>query len=293
MRILFAPILLAVAGAACSHAIPAGAIQDAQLGARVKTALVNDAQLGIHPIEVRAIGGVVRLTGHVESPSQIERAVSLTRSVPGVAGVISDLKIAVIEALPPPATDDQQGMFIEEEREPHLIAVGISVGRSMPSEGGLGNHVKIGPLVRLGTGSGLGPAIGFGWFHADWRAGAPGSPVMGRIRVRPMMGGLAYGFRGERKSLSVSLIGGLAFNSLSLPAVITERTIPLSIGNSFAVRPGVALWFDVSRRIAVTVGGSYLMTRPRVQLLEDGEIRTRSLRADALLINTGIVYKIF
>jgi hypothetical protein len=72
-----------------------------------------------------------------------------------------------------------------------------------------------------------------------------------------------------------------------------ERQIPLSIDNSLAVRPGASLWLDVDRRFAVNIGASYLVTRPRVRVLQDGEIRTRSLRVDAILINTGIVYKIF
>jgi hypothetical protein len=67
----------------------------------------------------------------------------------------------------------------------------------------------------------------------------------------------------------------------------------LSISSSFAVRPGISIWFDVDRRFAVNIAASYLMTRPRVRVLADGEIRTRSLRADALLINAGLVYKLF
>jgi hypothetical protein len=116
---------------------------------------------------------------------------------------------------------------------------------------------------------------------------------MAEIRIRPVLGGVAYGAQGDRRTISFSLVGGIAFNSLELPDVMAEPEIPLSISNSFAVRPGTSLWFDVDRRFAVNIAASYLMTRPRVRVLADGEIQTRSLRADALLINAGIVYKLF
>jgi hypothetical protein len=286
-------ILLVAAAAGCSSTISTAAVRDAQLGASVKTALVNDPQVGTIPIEVRATGGVVRLTGRVSSDAQRQQAISLARSVPGVAEVIPDLRIGPAEPAPPADAAEQDALFIEAEREPHLIAVGVSFGRSAPRESGLGARLRIGPLVRLGAGRGLGPALGFGWFRAPWRGSVPGAPAMGEIRIRPVLGGIAYGAQGDRTTVSFSLVGGIAFNRLELPDVIAEREIPLSISNSVAVRPGASLWLDVDRRVAVNIAASYLVTRPRVRVLERGEIRTRSLRADALLITTGLVYKLF
>lgn len=285
-------VFVSTAAAGCSSTISIAAVHDAQLGASVKTALVNDAELGTTPIEVRVTGGLVRLTGRVRSEAQRERAVSLTRSVPGVADVMADLRVGSAE-IAPPATVEQDALLVEEEPEPQLVAVGLSLGRSAPSEGGLGDSLRVGPLVRLGRGRGLGPAIGFGWFRSAWRATTPDARVMGRIRVRPVLGGIAYGVRGDRTAVSFSLLGGVAFNSLVLPDVIEDGEIPLSIAHSFAVRPGASMWLDIDRRFAVNIAASYLMTRPRVRLLESGEMRTRSIRADTTLINTGIVYKIF
>jgi hypothetical protein len=241
---------------------------------------------------VRVIGGVVRLTGRVSTDAQRQRAVSIARSVPGVSDVIADLRVGPAEPAPPPVTTEQEALLVEEEREPHLVAAGLSLGRSAPSESGLGDRLRIDPLVRFGTGSGLGPALGFGWFRAAWRASAPDAPL-GQVRIRPVLGGIAYGMQRHRQSVSFALLAGIAFNSLALPDVTAERDVLVSIGNSFAVRPGVSLWLDVDRRMAVNVAASYLMTRPRVRVLELGKIRTHQLRADAILINAGIVYKIF
>jgi hypothetical protein len=286
-------ILLAAFATGCSSTISPTFVRDAQLGASVKTALVNDPQVGTIPIEVRATGGVVRLSGRVNTDAQRQQAISLAKNVPGVTEVIPDLHIGAAEPAPPAAPPEQDALFIEEEREPRLLAVGLSFGRSAPRESGLGSRWRIGPLVRLGTGRGLGPALGFGWFRAPWRATVPGAPAMGEIRIRPVLGGIAYGAQGDRRTVSFSLVGGIAFNSLELPDVIAEPEIPLSISSSFAVRPGISMWFDVDRRFAVNIAASYLMTRPRVRVLAQGEVQTRSLRADALLINAGIVYKLF
>lgn len=283
-------LLAAPAATGCSTTIGAAGVQDAQLGAAVKTALVNHPQLGTIPIEVRVIGGVVHLTGRINSEAQRQQAISLVRSVPGVAEVVADLRIGPAEPASPAATTEQDALFIEEEREPHLVAVGLSFGGSAPHDSSLGSRVRIGPLVRLGGGHGVGPAVGFGWFRAPWRGSAPAA---GEIRIRPILGGIAYGIQRDRTMVSFSLVGGIAFNSLDLPDVIAEPETPLSISNSVAVRPGASLWFDVDRRIALNISASYLMTRPHMRVLEGGEIRTRSLRADALLISTGIVYKLF
>ncbi len=286
-------ILLAAVAAGCSSTINPAFVRDAQLGASVKTALVNDPQVGTIPIEVRAIGGVVRLTGRVTSDAQRQHAISLAKAVPGVTEVIPDLHIGAAEPSTPAAATEQDARFIEAERDPRLLAVGLSFGRSVPTEGQLGGRFRIGPVLRLGTGRGLGPALGFGWFRAPWRANVPGAPAMGEIRIRPVLGGVAYGAQGERGTVSFSLVGGIAFNSLELPDVIAEPEIPLSISSSFAVRPGISMWFDVDRRFAINVAANYLMTRPRVRVLAHGEIETRSLRADAVLINAGLVYKLF
>ena len=291
LRIVATVLLLVPAGTACARAIIPAGVEDAQIGARVKTALVNDPEIGTRPIEVRVVGGIVRLTGQVESQAHIERAVFLSRAVQGVAGVVSELRIGDVEAVPATTTDHQDA-FVREEREPGLLALGFSLRTSAPAEEALGRGLRIGPLVRFGSGEGFGPAIGFGWFQAAWNGQSPGSPLLAQIHVRPVMGGLSYGLRGERQSVSFSIVAGVAFNSLSLPAGVGGE-IPLTIGNSLAVRPGASLWFDLSRRIAFNLASGYVITRPRVRVLEEGQVRTRGLRADAFLINTGIVYKIF
>jgi len=101
MRARILLVLLVLAGAACASAPRAGvtsgagpaAIAEAELVARVKTALLNDAVVGVRRIDVQARTDEVRLTGRVASAAERDRAVQIARGTPGVRSVISDLEI--------------------------------------------------------------------------------------------------------------------------------------------------------------------------------------------------------
>ena len=60
---------------------------DSGITASVKAALLADAEMGVFEFKVETRKGRVGLTGFVESQSQIERAISVTRSVAGVRGI--------------------------------------------------------------------------------------------------------------------------------------------------------------------------------------------------------------
>src|SRR5512145_2481388 len=72
---------------ACSAVVDRAAIEDAQTAARVKTALVNDPELGASAIEVRVEHGIVQLAGRVRTQTEADRAAAVAQSVPGVQGV--------------------------------------------------------------------------------------------------------------------------------------------------------------------------------------------------------------
>ncbi|MDQ3069951.1 MAG: BON domain-containing protein [Acidobacteriota bacterium] len=66
---------------------------DVELVARVKTALLNDTQVGERRIDVHAANGAVTLSGRVASAAERDRAVELARAVTGVRGVTSRLDV--------------------------------------------------------------------------------------------------------------------------------------------------------------------------------------------------------
>ena len=67
-------------------------------------------------------------------------------------------------------------------RPPTIRAARLSLGSG-----------SFGPVLRLRTGPGFGPTIGFDWFSifVDMQAGDR-KVYVGEMRVRPVMGGIAY-----------------------------------------------------------------------------------------------------
>ncbi len=86
---LLVPMLLA----ACGKTI-GDTLTDATITTRVKTALLNDPDVGVMRIDVNTTAGVVTLSGDVRSKAEADRAVQLARSVQGVKDVKSELKVS-------------------------------------------------------------------------------------------------------------------------------------------------------------------------------------------------------
>lgn len=282
----------------CSAAVDRVAIEDAQTAARVKTALVNDAELGASAIEVLVEYGVVQLAGRVRTQTDADRAAAVARSVPGVQGVALALQVGVeaptelpdARARSRPAPTDN---VPEMEGDPDLLAVGVSVGLSHPRSSALETRVAISPVIKLGSGEGLGVAVGFDWFQAEVQLAPSGPAAMTRIHVKPIMVGLSYTLDSNRVSLSPSIVGGYAFNSLSVTDRGAVATLPVEVDNSLAWRFGASAWFDVSRRFALNVSGGYLMTRLRLTVLEDSSLVKHNQRGDTAIAHVGLAYRLF
>jgi osmotically-inducible protein OsmY len=69
------------------------ATDDAALAARVKQALAADSGLRSLPMSVATYRGVVQLSGYVDSDVQMQKALAVTRSVPGVQSISNDLHL--------------------------------------------------------------------------------------------------------------------------------------------------------------------------------------------------------
>jgi hypothetical protein len=152
----------------------------------------------------------------------------------------------------------------------------------------------VGPLVRFGSGRGFGPALALNWFQTTVASAPVGTESLSsRIYVRPIMGGVSYTIASGRLSLSPSIVGGVAFNSLTVPSEGDGDRIAVEVGNSLIWRPGVSVWFDVSRRAAVNLSGGYMMTRLRLTFLENGRLVTHNVPGDTTIVQAGVAYKIF
>jgi hyperosmotically inducible periplasmic protein len=124
MGAVIAATLAAVALGACTReegqqartegretAAKAGAaVDDAALTTKVKAALLADDQVKGTQINVDSNGGTVKLTGTVDTPAQITRAVEIARGVQGVRTVENNLTASgsaaagVVPGTQPPGT---------------------------------------------------------------------------------------------------------------------------------------------------------------------------------------------
>ena len=87
--VLIAPLLLAGCGKTVGETI-----DDATITTRVKTALLNDPDVGGLRIDVDTFKGVVTLSGRVKSKDEEGRAVAVARKISGVTEVKSTLQVA-------------------------------------------------------------------------------------------------------------------------------------------------------------------------------------------------------
>jgi hyperosmotically inducible protein len=287
-----------VLGGCRTAAIDPVAIQDAQLAAQVKTALVNDRDLGATTIEVSVARGVARLAGSVPTQMLADKAVTIARGVQGVSAVRSELRVGAVESPPPvevasPRESGTADDLFERQADRRFLAAGVSFGWSGPRMASLRSRASAGPLVRLGSGRGFGPTLALNWFQTVLPAISPGQVVISRIRVRPIMAGVSYTVASDRVSVSPSLVAGIAFNSLSIEETGAVDRVAVEVDRSFVWRPGVSAWFDVNGRIALNLSAGYIVTRLHVTFLEEGRFVKHHLPGDTTIIHAGIAYKLF
>ena len=85
---LIAPLLVSACGKSVGETI-----DDATVTTRVKTALLNDPDVGGLRIDVDTFKGVVTLSGGVKSPAERDKAVAIARKIGGVKDVKSTMQV--------------------------------------------------------------------------------------------------------------------------------------------------------------------------------------------------------
>ena len=85
---LLAPLLLAACGKTVGDTI-----DDATITTRIKTALLNDPEIGGLRIDVDTFKGVVTLSGRVKTKEEEAKAIAIARKIGGVNDVKSTLLV--------------------------------------------------------------------------------------------------------------------------------------------------------------------------------------------------------
>jgi len=88
-------ILLSASGCASTQKQEATGeyVDDSVITTRVKTAILAEPILSAAEINVETFKGVVQLSGFVTSRAAINKALELTRSIPGVSSVKNDMRL--------------------------------------------------------------------------------------------------------------------------------------------------------------------------------------------------------
>ena len=182
------------------------------------------------------------------------------------------------------------------------LGVGASVTYVNPRSDELTRSpLTLRPLVRLQPGEGWGFAGAFNWFETDLDAAFAGlRGEYGRVRIRPLMGGVGYTIRSGRVRTTFSLVGGPAWNQLKINE---QARIALADGGrdvedtldevSVAIRPGASVNVRIAPRLDLTGFGGYLFNRPKFTIPTGaGDVRNE-WSTDAVVLSAGLVFALF
>jgi hypothetical protein len=180
------------------------------------------------------------------------------------------------------------------------VSIGGTVTWVNPSSDGLDSLVGFGPLVRLNPKRGWGIAAGLSWFRTDVDNPSGESGDFARMRIRPLMAGIAYTIGPPKVLTSFSIVAGPSFNSFEFRDSFLNSLPPgsvtpdIDIKTSFAVRPGVGVTFTVAPRVGIIGFGGYAFNRPDVVYTDRFGTEFRdNWKADAFLLSTGVVFSLF
>ena len=172
--------------------------------------------------------------------------------------------------------------------------MGATVTFIRPSDSDVKATVGVGPLVRLNPRKGWGLAAGLNWFRADLKNPAGGDAAFARLRVRPLLAGVAYSIQRGPLMTSFSVVAGPSFNRVEFEDDFPSAGASIHVENSIAVRPGVGLTWTVARRVAIIGFGGYVVNRPDTTYRDSTGVELRNRwRADAAGLSAGLVYSFF
>jgi hypothetical protein len=149
---------------------------------------------------------------------------------------------------------------------------------------------------------GFGPHWGLDWYSLDIdRVVGPSSTTLGELHVRPILAGYGYTWIRDKNAISVNLLGGYAFGSISLQPAAADayrthtgfRPTGIDASNTFVLRPEIDIWHDINRLFGLNVNIGYMIARPTVAITTSAGIDKRTARADQLQVRIGLVYSIF
>lgn len=158
------------------------------------------------------------------------------------------------------------------------FGVGIVLTDDVPS-GDARSGVKLRPLFRMRSDPGLHPAFGLNWVTLVLGPDSPTTDALaGRLRLRPLLGGVSYTWVTDLLSISPRVFAGYSFNRF-------RRTSDASARNSLVAKAELQLFHDLNPRVGIVGSIGYLVARPQVA--------GRTVRADDLRLQVGLAYAVY
>jgi hypothetical protein len=180
-------------------------------------------------------------------------------------------------------------------QRPGKFTVGVAATSIRPADDDVRPTVGVGVTVARVPRPGWGMTGALNWFESDIEgAFIDIGDTIGRLEVRPLMGGVSYTIMQGRLATGFSMVAGPSFNRVWISDEVRDR-LDVSDRNdvSIAVRPGVNLSYAVQPRVAITGFGGYLFNRPHFRFRTSaGEIRN-AWKADAVVLSAGVAVALF
>jgi len=136
----------------------------------------------------------------------------------------------------------------------------------------------------------LEPKLYVDWFKTDVRTDIAGVGThIGKLRSIPLLVGAGPAYRHGRTKVGVAVVAGPSFNKFTKDSSAS----PVAVKNSFAVRPDASLWYDVSSRLGLHVGVSYLYNRPTADPASGSTAGSGKWKTDHLNYSAGFAIGLF
>jgi len=141
-----------------------------------------------------------------------------------------------------------------------------------------------------------------GYTHSNLNTDVGGADTqMGRLQTIAVLGGIERAYRHDQFKVGLSALAGPTFNSFAVDNAAREAYearlgVPLEdveVKNSFAVRTGVGMWYDVNRWVGIHAGVYRWFGQTKATTTAGGASTEDTWRNDKFTASTGIAIGIF
>ena len=123
---------------------------------------------------------------------------------------------------------------------------------------------------------------------------------LGRLRMIPVTVGGGPGYRRGPTKVGFSADAGVSFNKFTVDggtrttlAGLGQDLTSVDVNNAFTAHTGVSVWHDLSSRLGVHAGASYVFHHPTAKTTIDGVTTTEKWKTDKVKFVTGFAVGLF